>query len=101
MVTRFAKSSVNARLSACARQTYAALNALAGHYNSFGTASPLPKKRLERLRKVRACLQLRRCRQALCMQCRRRRTGVQASNVVMRVHRQELEDAEKYLGRGR
>ncbi|KAK9846515.1 hypothetical protein WJX81_005765 [Elliptochloris bilobata] len=45
-------------------QTYAAVNALAGHYNSFGPTAPLPKKRLERLRK-------------------------------------ELEDAEKYLTRGR
>lgn len=35
------------------RQTYAAVNALAGHYNSFGPTAPLPKKRLERLRKVR------------------------------------------------
>lgn len=28
------------------------LNALAGHYNSFGTSAPIPKKRLERLTKV-------------------------------------------------
>ena len=32
--------------------TYAVCNALAGHYNSFGTKAPLPKKRLERLNKV-------------------------------------------------
>lgn len=32
--------------------TYSALNALAGHYNSFGTQSSIPKKRLERLVKV-------------------------------------------------
>ncbi len=38
------------------RQTYAAVNALAGHYNSFGPTAPLPKKRLERLRKVRLLL---------------------------------------------
>lgn len=31
--------------------TYSALNALAGHYNSFGTSAPIPKKRLERLQK--------------------------------------------------
>jgi photosystem II Psb27 protein len=31
--------------------TYSALNTLAGHYNSFGTQAPLPKKRLERLTK--------------------------------------------------
>jgi hypothetical protein len=43
---------------ACDRQTYAALNALAGHYNSFGTTAPLPKKRLERLRKVRGPLRM-------------------------------------------
>lgn len=29
--------------------TYSALNALAGHYNSFGVEAPIPKKRLERL----------------------------------------------------
>lgn len=29
--------------------TYSAFNALAGHYNSFGTQAPIPKKRLERL----------------------------------------------------
>lgn len=32
--------------------TYSALNALAGHYNSFGATAPIPKKRLERLTKV-------------------------------------------------
>eukprot|EP00879_Flechtneria_rotunda_P001299 GHRR01001448.1.p1 GENE.GHRR01001448.1~~GHRR01001448.1.p1 ORF type:complete len:185 (+),score=53.32 GHRR01001448.1:137-691(+) len=31
--------------------TYSALNALAGHYNSFGATTPIPKKRLERLTK--------------------------------------------------
>lgn len=31
--------------------TYAALNALAGHYNSFGLTAPIPKKRMERLQK--------------------------------------------------
>lgn len=30
---------------------YSALNALAGHYNSFGPDAPLPKKRLERVTK--------------------------------------------------
>ena len=33
--------------------TYSAVNALAGHLNSFGPTAPLPKKRLERLVKVR------------------------------------------------
>ena len=33
------------------RNTYTALNALAGHFNSFGTTAPLPKKRLERIQK--------------------------------------------------
>jgi photosystem II Psb27 protein len=32
--------------------TYSALNALAGQYNSFGTQASIPKKRLERLLKV-------------------------------------------------
>lgn len=31
--------------------TYSAINALAGHYNSFGTQAPIPKKRLDRLTK--------------------------------------------------
>lgn len=30
---------------------YSALNALAGHYNNFGTNAPIPKKRLERIEK--------------------------------------------------
>lgn len=29
--------------------TYTVLNALAGHFNSFGNTAPLPKKRLERI----------------------------------------------------
>ena len=28
---------------------YSALNAIAGHYNSFGTTYPLPKKRYDRI----------------------------------------------------
>ncbi len=32
--------------------TYTTLNALAGHFNSFGNAQPLPKKRFERAVKV-------------------------------------------------
>lgn len=31
--------------------TYSALNALAGHFNSFGPTAPIPKKRLDRLQK--------------------------------------------------
>lgn len=31
--------------------TYSALNALAGHFNSFGLEAPIPKKRLERINK--------------------------------------------------
>lgn len=34
------------------RNTYTTLNALAGHFNSFGNAQPLPKKRFERAVKV-------------------------------------------------
>lgn len=37
------------------RNTYSALNAIAGHYNSFGADAPLPKKRLERVQKVSPC----------------------------------------------
>lgn len=36
------------------RTTYSILNALAGHFNSFGPTTPIPKKRLERIEKVRA-----------------------------------------------
>lgn len=32
---------------------YAAVNAMAGHLNSFGPTAPVPKKRLERMLKVR------------------------------------------------
>lgn len=35
--------------------TYTTLNALAGHFNSFGTGQPLPKKRFERAVKVGYC----------------------------------------------
>jgi photosystem II Psb27 protein len=31
--------------------TYSVLNALAGHYNSFGATAPIPKKRLDRINK--------------------------------------------------
>jgi hypothetical protein len=42
--------------------TYSALNALAGHYNSFGATAPIPKKRLDRLTKVCLCVcELGRC----------------------------------------
>jgi len=34
------------------RNTYSALSALAGHYNSFGPETNVPKKRLDRLTKV-------------------------------------------------
>lgn len=34
--------------------TYSAVNAVAGHLNSFGPTAPIPKKRLERLVKVSA-----------------------------------------------
>jgi hypothetical protein len=38
----------------CCRVTYSILNALAGHFNSFGPTAPLPKKRLERINKASA-----------------------------------------------
>jgi hypothetical protein len=40
-------------VSMSCRNTYSALNALAGHYNSFGATAPVPKKRMERIQKVR------------------------------------------------
>jgi hypothetical protein len=39
--------------------TYSALNAVAGHYNNFGTKYPLPAKRAERALKARALAVLR------------------------------------------
>ena len=38
--------------SALCSNMYSALNAIAGHYNNFGTTAPIPKKRLDRLIKV-------------------------------------------------
>eukprot|EP00983_Pelagomonas_calceolata_P002002 67000-Pelagomonas_calceolata.AAC.3 len=35
--------------------TYSILNALAGHFNSFGPTAPIPKKRLERINKALNC----------------------------------------------
>ena len=43
--------SVNCVLVLNYRNTYTALNALAGHFNSYGLSQPLPKKRLERIQK--------------------------------------------------
>ena len=31
--------------------TYSVINAVAGHYNNFGTTTPIPKKRLARIQK--------------------------------------------------
>lgn len=38
-------------LPACSN-TYSAVNALAGHFNSYGLTAPVPKKRLDRIQKV-------------------------------------------------
>jgi hypothetical protein len=35
---------------------YSAVNALAGHWNSFGSEAPVPKKRLDRIQKARSLL---------------------------------------------
>lgn len=40
------------------RNTYSALSALAGHYNSFGPETNVPKKRLDRLTKVCSFLKM-------------------------------------------
>ena len=40
--------SINQKKKLC-RNTYSALNAVAGHYNSFGADTPLPKKRFDRV----------------------------------------------------
>jgi hypothetical protein len=45
--------------------TYSALNAVAGHYNNFGTKYPLPAKRAERALKARALAVLRHCTHGL------------------------------------
>lgn len=34
------------------RNTYSVVNALSGHFNSFGASAPIPKKRLDRIQKV-------------------------------------------------
>jgi hypothetical protein len=44
--------------SCCNSNTYTVLNALAGHFNSFGPSAPIPKKRLDRIVKVGAGLLL-------------------------------------------
>ena len=36
--------------------TYSAINAVLGHYNNFGASTLFPKRRLERVVKVRALL---------------------------------------------
>ena len=41
-----------ASCNALCSNMYSALNAIAGHYNNFGTTAPIPKKRLDRLIKV-------------------------------------------------
>lgn len=47
-------SATNTLCTCCLRSTtYTVLNALAGHFNSFGNNAPLPKKRLDRIVKVR------------------------------------------------
>ncbi|CAL5226885.1 g9758 [Coccomyxa viridis] len=48
-VAKYRRAGVTGRPSY--GNTYTALNALAGHFNSFGTTAPLPKKRLERINK--------------------------------------------------
>jgi photosystem II Psb27 protein len=34
---------------------YSVVNALAGHWNSFGADAPVPKKRIGRIQKVLSC----------------------------------------------
>ena len=96
--------------------TYSAVNAMAGHLNSFGATAPIPKKRLERLVKVsrgaRAGIGGRwrgpaSCRQAapraahLC--CIPSLFPLPPPGLVRPLsrHLQELDDAERFLGRGR
>jgi hypothetical protein len=55
--------------------TYSAVNAVAGHLNSFGPTAPIPKKRLERLIKVGPCL---RAGVRRCLPSRRSRHGLHA-----------------------
>lgn len=47
---------------------YSAVNAMAGHLNSFGPTAPVPKKRLERMIKARAVQGLARRSANLCLQ---------------------------------
>jgi hypothetical protein len=85
-------ASLYCAISPCSN-TYSALNAVAGHYNNFGTKYPLPVKRAERALKARpraaplsaACAPAGRCTRA----------------DARRAAAQELSDAELLLERGR
>ena len=93
--------------------TYAAVNAMAGHLNSFGATAPLPKKRLERMVKARPGGLL--CWSAglagMRVRCRRLQRSPPAALASSSPPApplparppalQELEDAEKFLARGR
>eukprot|EP00877_Chromochloris_zofingiensis_P014931 jgi/Chrzof1/9692/Cz04g12110.t1_PSB27A[v5.2] len=59
--------------------TYSVLNALAGHYNSFGTQASIPKKRLDRLQKA----------------------DLATARISLIVPMQEVADAQLLLSRGR
>jgi hypothetical protein len=89
--------------------TYAVCNTLAGHYNSFGTKAPLPKKRLERLTRVGGQTggQHRVGPAPHGCASRLHATGDQPPYLNQQTHtplsftRQELDDASKLLERGR
>lgn len=87
------------RFARCSN-TYSALNAVAGHYNNFGTKYPLPAKRAERALKARF---IRCCLRALrCVACSLRRLVLPWLTPHCRVRRvQELSDAELLIARGR
>ena len=82
--------------AACGRRrdsnTYSALNAVAGHYNNFGTKYPLPAKRAERALKARS--------QNACLHARTHAHRLTHERLYLS-YAQELSDAELLLERGR
>lgn len=89
--------------------TYSAVNALAGHFNSFGLTAPVPKKRLDRIQKVKyalwalemsACAPICTCLVRLWRLCTEQVTHEEVC-YSMYCMLQEITDADRALKRGR
>ena len=77
------------------------MNALAGHFNSFGLTAPVPKKRLDRIQKVT-------CGQCILSTCHVRSSRSRTEQAIhkevwfsMYCMLQEITDADRALKRGR